>query len=382
MNPRMLPTFLATLVATSVLVAPAAALADSRGHRGYGPPPGRVVVTNQSGGDVTLVLGGEVRELPAWRTTELLAMPGEVILRANYKQFGTTQVLETDRLFVNPGRTVSVTLGAEDTARVLVTNQSGFYAQLEVGDRPNASFKPGESRIVSLPLGRAELEMTAEGRTFARTRLDLRPFEEPRWLAEAPRVGSLVVTNPLPIAIQLVCDKGLVRTVAAFGQTRYADLSPGTFRLTARRTTGEYIDRESAEIRVGGMTGWSVDAPRTGFVTLDSDHFLGATVEIDDRRMVDLAPDGQHRAELTVGWHEVEVRDERGREIADRWIEVKPYDVATVAFGSPAHERAYDGRGGRDGRDGRGDDRHAERDEHRGHDDGAAVASGDSCGMH
>ena len=72
MNPRMLPTFLATLVATSVLVAPAAALADSRGHRGYGPPPGRVVVTNQSGGDVTLVLGGEVRELPAWRTTELL----------------------------------------------------------------------------------------------------------------------------------------------------------------------------------------------------------------------------------------------------------------------------------------------------------------------
>jgi len=376
----MLPTFLATLVATSALVAPAAALADSRGHRSYGPPPGRVVVTNQSGGDVVVVVGGETRSLPAWRTTALLAAPGEVILRAKYEQFGITQILETDRLYVNPGRTVSVTLAPEDTARVLVTNQSGFYAQLEVDDRPSGSFKPGESRVVSLPLGRADLEMTAEGRTFARTRLDLRAFEEPRWLAEAPRVGSLVVTNPLPIAVQLVCDKGLVRTVPAFGQTRYADLAPGTFRLTARRTTGEYIDRESAEIRVGGTTGWSLDAPRTGFVTLDSDHFLGSTVEIDDRRMADLAPDGQRRLELSVGWHEVEVRDERGRELADRWIEVKPYDVATVAFGSPAHERAYDGRDGYDRRDDRSA-QHDDHHDHRGHDDGAAVASGESCGM-
>ena len=54
---------------------------------------------------------------------------------------------------------------------------------------------------------------------------------------------------------------------------------------------------------------------------------MGLAAIGDDR------PDGQRRLELSVGWHEVEVRDERGREIADRWIEVKPYDVATVAFG-------------------------------------------------
>lgn len=380
MTTRMLPTLLATLVTLFTLVAPSAAHARShRGHDHNGPPPGRVVVTNQSGGDVTLSLSGQpARRLPAWQTTEVVTAPGDTILRATYTQFGAERVLQTDRLVVVPNRTIGVTLAPEDTARLLVTNQSAFYAQLIVDGKADATFHPGEAKVVPVRAGRRDLALTADGRTLSNTRMDVRPFEEPRWLVDVPRVGTLVVTNPLPIAIELVCDKGLVRSVGAYGQTTYATLPLGGFRLTARRTSGEYIDGETAEIRPGAVTNWRVDAPRTGLVSLDSDHWLGTRIEIDDRKVAELGADGSRRLDLSVGWHEIEVRDERGRELVDTWIEVKPFETTRVSFGSSHHQRADEGRHDRDERA----DRDHDRDhDHRGHDHGSTTADADSCQM-
>ncbi|MDP2308857.1 MAG: hypothetical protein Q8P18_22740 [Pseudomonadota bacterium] len=379
MTTRMLPTFLATLVTLFTLVAPSAAHADHPGRGGYRAPPGRVVVTNQSGSDVTLSLSGQPsRFLSAWQTTEVVAAPGDTSLRATYVQFGAERVLQTERLVVVPYRTVGVTLTPEDTARLLVTNQSAYYAQLVIDGQPNATFGPGEAKVVSTRIGRHDLALTAEGRTLSRSRMDLRPFAEPRWLVDIPRVGTLVVTNPLPIAIELVCDKGLVRSVSAFGQTTYATLPLGGFHLTARRTSGEYIDGETAEIRPGATTGWRVDVPRTGFVSLDSDHWLATEVRIDGKRMANLAADGARRVEIPVGAHQVEVRDERGRVILATWFDVSPFDTARVSFGTPPHQRADDGRHDRDERADR-DDHHRGHD--RGDDHGTVVAEGESCGM-
>ncbi|MDP2312562.1 MAG: hypothetical protein Q8P41_06620 [Pseudomonadota bacterium] len=387
MTKRMLPTLLATLVAMFALVAPSAAYAGHRGQPSYGPPPGRVLVTNQSGGTVNVALSGQQsRALSSWQTAELLAAPGDTTLRATYLQFGVVRTLQTARLVVNPGRTVGVTLSPEKTARVQVVNQSDRYAQLVVDGQLGAAFNPGEAKVVPMPAGRHDLALTADGRTLSRTRMDLRPFEEPRWLVDVPRAGTLVVTNPLPIAIELVCAKGLVRSVPAYGQTTYATLPLGGFHLTARRTSGEFIDGETADIRAGATTGWRVDAPRTGFVTFDSAHWLGTEVRLDGRLMVTLAPDGAHRTETLVGWHEVEVRDDRGRVVHQGWVEVKPFDAVRVDFGAPSHQRAYsdnghDSRGDRDDR--RDPDDHDDHDDHRGHDhDGAVVAEGESCGMH
>ncbi len=310
MTSRMLPTLLATLVALFALVAPSAAHAGSRGH-GHGPPPGHVVVTNQSGGDVLVYLTGmPARVLPAWQTTDLHTAPGELTLRATYTQFGAERTLQYERLVVTPNRVVGVTLAPEDTARVLITNQSALYAQLLVDGRPGSAFKPGESRVVAMDAGRRDLVMTANGRTLSRTRMELRPFAEPRW---------------------------------------------------------------------------RVEAPHTGFVTLDSDHWLGTEVRVDGRRMATLRPDGSQRIELALGWHEIDVRDDRGRIIHDTWVEVKPYDAALVTFGGRSHQRAYDGQA-HEGHssDGRSQDGHHDRDDrddHRGHDhDGAVVA--ESCDLH
>jgi hypothetical protein len=389
MKTRLLPLLLAALAALVGLVPTGAAA-----RHPDGPPPGRVFVFNQSGGTVTVAVSGQSgRTLAPWQTGELRARPGEVAVRATYQQFGAERTLQSDRVYVAPGRAVAVTLAPEDTARLLVTNQTRFEATLLVDGKPSgASFLPGEARVVATRLGAVDFAMTGGGRTLERARLTMRAFEEPRWVVDPPPTGDLLVLNPLPIPIQLVCDKGLVRTVAAHGQATYADLPPGAFRLTARRAaTGEFVDAESSAIRAGATSTWRVDVPRTGFVSLDSDHFLGTEVLLDGKRLAVLAPEGAARVEATVGWHEVTVRDDRGRVVLSTWVEVEPFDVARLAFGTPAHVPAYD-RDSRDGRydrrdrDGQVDDasEHGDRDRDHDHDhdhDHGRGGSGASCGM-
>jgi hypothetical protein len=376
LHPMVHPLLLAALWAALALGLPAPAFAHSSHGRGndypYAPTAGRISVTNASGGDLSVTLSGQpTRRLPAWQSVSFTTAAGEAFLRATYAQFGAEQVLQTDRIAVVPGRTVDVTLAPERTARLLVVNQAPTEAQLLVDGRVNATFGPGASRIVALPAATHELTMVAAGRTLARTRMALLPFDEPRWLVTVPRVGDLVVSNPLPIPVQIVADSGLVRTVSPYGQVVLADLPLGSFHVLARRVSGEYVDATTADIRFGGATTWRVDAPRTGLLDLDSEHFLAADVYVDGRRMVTLAPDAEHRTVTTVGWHEVTAVDQRGREIARTWVEVEPFDVARVAFGTPSHVRADD----RVGRYERGEPHH------HGSDRGGMAEVGDGCSM-
>lgn len=357
MKPSVLPLLLAA--ASIGLAAPGAALAHSRHHQ-YAAPPARVQVTNQSGAAMTLTLTGQSpRTVAAWETAVLYAPAGETTFRATYKQFGAERVLESERLYLQPERTARIVLEPEDTARTLVVNDSPYDAVLLVNGRSGPSFAPGASRIVTAPVGRTDLTLVANGRTLGHAELDLRAFAETRWVFCPPKVGDLLVQNPLPVSVELVSANGQIRVVPAFGETLYKGLPAGSFALTARRTTDEFIDRESAEIRMGGLTTWRVDPPRTGFVDLDSDHFMGAEVKIDGRCVGTLAPDMNRRFEASVGWHQVEVRDESGRVILNTWVEVEAFDVERVAFGYPVHTQARDGHHDRHDRDDR-HDRHEE----------------------
>lgn len=378
MKKRLLPLLLAALAALAATF-PQHAWA----RNGYGPPPGRILVTNHSGGTVTFTVAGHAgRTLAPWQTTDVYASPGENTVRATYVQFGVERTLMSDRIFVVPGRSIPVTLAPENTGRVLVRNDGPVAAQLFVDGRPGAKFTPFESRVVSLSVGRHALLLAADGRMLGSRDLTLRAFEEPQWTVSAPRTGELLVQNPLPIPVQLVCDKGLVRSVAAYGQTTYAGLPVGTFRLTARRLTGELVDGASSEIRAGGLTHWRVDPPSTGFVSLDSDHFLGVEVRLDGKRMANLAPNAPTQIEAKVGWHELVVTDERGRVVLTSWIEVEPYSVERVSFGYRGHTQAEGyGRTDRDSRSDRGTRSGRGHEDHDGHDHGTVVASGESCGM-
>lgn len=328
----MKPTLQAALLAFTAflaLLSPLPALADHP----VGPPPGQVMVTNQSGGDVTIALTGQPPKLlPAWQTASLYGPFGESTLRATYTQLGATRTLQSDRVSLHPRRTGYVVLRPETRTRVLVTNATRTTADLLVNDRVYGRIDAGASRTVSVAVGRLSLALLVAGRRIDATSFNATAFAEHRWIGDDP-TGDLVVVNPLPIPIELVCPRGLVRTVPARGQVVYEDLPAGSFRLTARRVTDERIDDATTPIHAGGRAQWVVSNPTTGLVALDSDHWLSTRVSVDEHAFSRLAAYQDARVELPLGWHRVQVRDEQGRLVEDEWVNVEAFTVASLDFG-------------------------------------------------
>lgn len=367
---RIPPTLLAL-----ALLLPLPALA---GHRA--PPTGAVLVLNQSGTEVAVSLSGEpAKRLAPWASATFHAPAGDRILRATYRQFGLTRTLESDRLFVAPHGHTTVVLEPEDTARVLVTNTTYAAGELRVNGRTAATLQPGQSRVVSMPVGDAWLAFYDGGRLVDQAHLDVDAYAEPTWRVEPPPTGDLLVQNPLPIAVELVCARGLVRTVPAYGSTVYEDLPAGPFTLTARRVTDEPVDSVSVDVRPDRRSVWQVEPPSTGFLLVDSEHWTRADVYIDGRLVRQVAAGTDARLLVEVGRHRLTVRDDVSRTLYDTWVYVEPYDVARVDFGIDRHVTADADR--HDERDDRG--RHhdyEERDDDREH-DGHRHGSGASCSM-
>lgn len=354
----MNPHLRTLLSASPLLLAATPALAR------HGVPTGAVDVVNQSGGTVSVALTGQppMRLVPGQRAT-LYGPAGEASVRATYVQFGSERLLETEQVWVSPRYRATVVLEPEDAARVLVTNATPELADLVVGGQRHFQMAPGQSRLVTVPVGFVDVELRAGGRVLDELALSARPFYEHRWVAELPPTGDLLVKNPLPIPVELVCDRGLVRTVPAYGSTVYEDLPPGPFHLTARRVSDEVVDSATLTVQPGRRVDWRVDAPSKGLVQLDSEHWLSSRVFVDDRLAKSLAPEQDARVELPLGWHRVLARDSEGRVLADTWIEVEPYDLARVAFGVDRYALA-------DARDDRGRGRGRDHDDDHGRDDG------------
>lgn len=365
-----MPSRTARTALALALLLPGPALAGGGHSRAYPghhdpAPTGTLVVQNRAPVAITVrVADREVRTLGPYATQVFTVPAGEPRVRASFVQFGVERVLEDRRVYVPPYRSATVDVAPERTARILVSNVNPEPAELLVDGRFVDSLAPFQEEVIAVPAGYHELTLRAvgSGRALGRTRMDLRAMTEPRWRVEAPRYADVVVVNPLPIAIDLVCDRGLHRTLAPGARTVYEDVPFGTFHLTARRMTGERVDEEYIPVRTAIDATWRIDPPRTGLVQLDSEHWLPVTVRADGRAVASLAPDQDLRVELPLGWQHVEVRDAQGRTLLDTWVDVDPYDTERVRFGYDRHQRAYDGRVDADDPYDRGDD---PRDDHQ-----------------
>jgi hypothetical protein len=298
-------------------------------------------VINQAGGMVTVTINGRSTfSLMDDGQVQLTVPAGKASVKATYKQFGRDYVLESSYTQVYPGTLQQVLLEPETTARVAVSNKMTVSGQLIAEGRVLADLEPGETEIIEYHPGKVSMLLRSSTAVLGQATLDLKPFVDSRWTVEPPPVGDLLVINPLPIPIEVVCDRGMVRTIPAYGRTLYTGLKVGSFHLTARRVSDEPIDDAHSVIRSGAQTIWQVDPPSTGIVALDNQHWAGAQVFIDGVPKASLSPEQDLRLQLSLGWHQLVIKDERGRVVLQEWVEVEAFETPTLAFGRAFHSPA------------------------------------------
>ena len=202
---------------------------------------------------------------------------------------------------------------------------------------PRLDLRADEVRSISQSAGTAALSLRlgreVNSPVVAAATLDLRPFAEHTLTAEAPKTADLIVQNPFPMPIEVVCDRGIVRTIAPMSSITYAAIPTGTFHLTARRITDEYIDDMQIPVLPWTANTWAADPPDKGLLTLDNNHPGAVRVYVDGRSSASIAPDRERRLNLPIGWHQITVRDDNGRTLQDRWVEVTAFDLGVLAFG-------------------------------------------------
>ncbi len=293
------------------------------------------LVHNNSGTTLTLFID----HLPAFTTAPnerlvLALSPGDHLIRAGYDQFGSKQVYFAERLTVVPGRAATTIVPAETTARIAIQNPEKTGATLLVDGVSAGRLEAGATRIQSLPVGPHAMALVFDDGRQDHETLSLQPYIEQSWIANPPPpTGTLVVQNPLPIPIELVCSRGGIRTVPAYGSTRYEHLVAGNFALTARRITDELIDQEAPRVIAGRTRTWRVDPPTTGLIHVDNDLGIPSVVDVDGKPRLSLAAEQDRTLLVDLGWHLMRVRDARGRVVQERWVEVQPYDSSALHYG-------------------------------------------------
>lgn len=350
------PAFLATLALAAV-----ANPAEAHSRHRYAEPVGTVLVANRTAVPVTVyVEGGGSRTLPAYATQAFSAEFGRATVRASFVQYGGAVSLLDREVRVRWDRAAYVEVVPPAAGRVQVVNDTGIRSEVFVDGREVAELSAGTSRILTLPLGRAELRMVANGREVQAACVDVRPFSDTVLVGEAPRFADVVVSNPLPIAVD-VRVAGTSRRVAAYGRATFDDVAVGVTDVTVARPGGPTLDVDRAYVAAWTGAFVTVDAPRTGPVRLDSHDDDRVDVFVDGRFVATVAPGAEPVVELPVGGRSIEVRRADGCFVEREFVVVDAYRLTDVDFGR--YERGQHGPDqGRDAE--RHDDgRHEHRDD-------------------
>ena len=340
-------------LALAGLSTPAAA-----SHRRPPPPPtGTIVVENHTGVPVMVSVEGEgARIVAARESARFTARDGTVDVRATYRQYGSTFTLTQRRVQVRAHRSTEVDLRAPSQGQVQIVNTTGRESRVIVNGRTTATLDVGTSRILTVPLGRNEITVVANGRVVESEWVDVRPFSDETLVARAPSFADLVVSNPLPFPVDVRVGHGAKRRIASESSVSFANVPVGETDVESWRVEGYILDHERVDVRAwtGGRV--VVDTPRTGLVRVDSDLGQALRVFVDGRAVTVLEPYADTTLLLPVGPAVIEVRGRDGRLIERDSVAVNPLRPTQVEFergGSDDHRRHPDDRS---------DNQHASRD--------------------
>lgn len=280
-----------------------------------------------------------VGTVPARARQVLSAQPGtrEVLVRA-----ASGEVLYRAWHRTVSGEVVRLSLPAID-APIRVDNPLDRPVTLLVDGVQRATLGPWATVSLDLAFGRRTLQLQLDGRTLVSETMTVSAScGALAWSPDPPRVGDLVVDNPLPIAVRLRLPSGKEQVVAAYGQARFIGLPEGRLVVEARRADGgELIEGLRVQVWAFDAVAAAVAPPRTGILELKNLRGRGmVTVEVDGVRRVVLAPQDAERIELSPGTRRLLLRDAYGREIDRYQVVVDRYDVRSVEVGGRGpHER-------------------------------------------
>jgi len=305
---------------------------------------GRLRLRNESGTTLRITVdGGSTLQLADGDSRTMTVDEGRHAIRATYTQLGDTRTLVKKRVRIDEGERETLTLRPATDARVRVTNTGTVDAELVIDGVSKGNLRALSSRELVVDVGAVHMELRIDGRRVDTETGTVRAYASQSFELEPVVTGALVVRNPLPIAVELMCSRGTVRRLQPGQTTTYDGLERGSYGLVVRRLTGEPIGELSEAIRPGRTAKASVPTPRTGLVAVASEVGLDATIIVDGQRAARLDAGELERLLLPLGVHEISVRDSRGRVLTRAWLEVEPFEEGLLVARDPSvpsrHER-------------------------------------------
>lgn len=314
--------------------------AEARSRHGRGPDLGAVEVINRAGVPLMVAVeDGGVRRLDPFETGRFVVPEGATDIRATYEQYGQTFTLFARTVRVHERSTTRVDALPEESALVRLVNASGVEADFVLDGREIAELRAGETRLVRVPLGSADLRAEARGLTLEAERVFLRPFQETTLVAEAPMFSSLVVDNPLPIAVEVEVGRS-ERVVEPYGRAVFEHVPVGTVEVETRRLGGELLGEACVRVSAWTAARLVVEPPATGLVRLQSEDDDALRVYANGRVVATLAPMGVALVSLPVGGVALEMRTLDGRRVEDEYLVVSAFRTETVDFGRDERHRS------------------------------------------
>lgn len=342
-----------TLAALGAVLGSAPAEAHSRHARGS--DRGIVEVQNRAGVPLTVSVEGGVRTIDPFETERFVVRTGAAAVRATYEMYGERFTLFAQTVRVGSRGVTHVDATPAEVAQLRLINASGAETEFVLDGREIAELRAGESRIVSVPLGSAELRAFARGVQLESDRVFLRPFEETTLVAEPPAFAQLVVDNPLPIAVEVEVGHS-ERRVEAFGRTVFERVPVGTVQVETRRLGGELLDCERVQVYAWSGAHLTVESPSTGLVRLASEDDDVLRVYADGRLVATLGAFATVTVPLPVGNMALEMRTLDGRLVDREYVYVNAFAMPVVDFGQTERHHGHHARG--DSHDDRRDGEH------------------------
>ncbi|GEM_PF-6746796 len=218
---------------------------------------------------------------------------------------------------------------------LLFENHTPFGGTVYVDGEEHGWLDAGDQRRIVLAPGRAEVTLRGQGRLLDQDTVVVRTGQRSTLFAEPPAFAELEVVNPLPVAVIVRLD-GLSEIRLAPGD-RQTLLGVDVGRVGAEvrlASSGRVIERRGVDVLAyeGGQL--LLSAPDSAPIAVHNTSQATLELFVDGRLVATVQPYGDVELDLDVGVLRLDIRDERGRTIEQKRLDIDPFVNRDLRVGS------------------------------------------------